>query len=76
MTSGGQYSRFEFVSEIFKLTKMKTQCDPVDSYHFPTRAKRPKYSVLDNFNLRKIGLDKMKSWRENLKLYLKEKEYI
>lgn len=76
MTSQGQCSWYEFAGEIFKMTKMKVKCEPVDSDHFPTRAKRPKYSVLDNESLRKINLDLMKDWRENLKLYLKEKKYI
>ncbi|MCL4363821.1 dTDP-4-dehydrorhamnose reductase, partial [Patescibacteria group bacterium] len=54
MTSQGQCSWYEFASEIFKQMKMKVECNPVDSSHFPTRAKRPKYSVLENKNLKKM----------------------
>lgn len=76
MTSQGQCSWWELASEIFKQMKMNVKCNPVDSSQFPTRAKRPKYSVLDNENLRKIKLDIMRGWKENLRLYLQEKGYL
>jgi len=76
MTSEGQCSWWEFTSEIFKQLKMKAKCNPVASSFFKTRAKRPAFSVLENYNLKKIGLNKMRSWKENLKLYLKEKGYL
>lgn len=76
MTSEGQCSWWQFASEIFKLLKMKVRCNPVSSSHFPTRAKRPKYSVLKKENLSKINLNKMNNWKINLKMYLKEKGYL
>lgn len=76
MTSEGQCSWWEFTSEIFKLLKMKVKCQPVTSDVFKTRAKRPAYSVLENYNLKKLGLNKMRDWKENLKLYLQEKGYL
>lgn len=76
MTSEGECSWWEFAKEIFNQLKMKINCQPVDSNHFPTRAKRPKYSVLAKTNLKKINLNKMNYWKTNLKLYLKEKGYL
>ena len=76
VTSQGQCSWYEFASEIFKLTKMNVKCSPVDSAHFSTRAKRPKYSVLENEALKKINLDLMREWKVNLKLYLQEKGHL
>lgn len=76
MTSEGQCSWWEFTQEIFKLLKMKVKCNPVTSDVFKTRAKRPAYSVLENYNLKKLGLNKMRDWKENLKFYLKEKGYL
>lgn len=76
LTSEGQCSWWEFASKIFELTKMDVKCDPVPSTEFPTRAKRPHYSVLENAALKKLGLGKMRPWEENLELYLKEKGYL
>jgi dTDP-4-dehydrorhamnose reductase len=76
MTSEGRCSWWEFTSEIFRLLKMKVKCHPVTSDVFKTRAKRPLFSVLENYNLKKLGLNKMREWKENLKLYLKEKGHL
>lgn len=76
ITSKGECSWYQFAKEIFNQLKMKVKCQPVDSTHFPTRAKRPKYSALAKANLDKIGLNKMNDWRVNLNLYLKEKGYL
>lgn len=76
MTSEGQCSWWQFAVEIFKLLKMKVKCHSVTSDVFKTRAKRPFYSVLENYNLKKLGLNKMRDWKENLKLYLQEKGYL
>lgn len=76
ITAEGQCSWYEFANEIFKQMKMKVKCLPVTSAVFKTRAKRPPYSVLENAALKKIGLNKMRAWQENLRQYLKEKNYI
>ncbi len=76
ITSEGQCSWWEFASEIFRLLKMNVKCQPVTSDVFKTRAKRPAYSVLENYNLKKLGLNKMRNWKKNLKLYLQEKGYL
>jgi dTDP-4-dehydrorhamnose reductase len=36
---------------------------------FGARAKRPAYSVLHNTNLRSLGLDDLRDWRDALKEY-------
>jgi len=76
MVSQGECSWYDFALEIFNLLKIKVECNPVDSNWYKTRAKRPTYSVLENFKLKKIGLNKMRHWKKNLKLYLCEKGYI
>jgi len=35
---------------------------------------RPAYSVLDNANLRSLGLDDLRGWRDALKEYLADRE--
>ncbi len=76
MTSEGSCSWYEFACYIFELLNMKVKCEPVSSNVFKTRAKRPNYSVLENGRLKKLGLNEMRDWRENLRLYLEEKKYI
>lgn len=76
MTSQGECSWYEFAKKIFELTNTKVNLKPVSSEEFPTIAKRPKYSVLENKHLKDIGLDKMSHWEDALKKYLKEKGHI
>lgn len=76
MTSEGYCSWWEFAYRIFKELNMKVECKKVESNFFKTRAARPSYSVLRNYNLNKLGLNKMNHWEKSLKLYLKEKGYV
>ena len=76
LTAEGSCSWWEFASEIFNLLQIKVRCLPVTSAEFKTRAKRPAYSVLENAALKKLGLNRMKDWREGLRLYLEEKGYL
>jgi len=76
MTAEGACSWWEFASEIFRLLKMNIKCIPVTSDQFKTRAKRPTYSVLENHNLKQLGLNRMVDWKKGLELYLKEKGHI
>lgn len=76
MTSEGQCSWYEFAQEIFQLMKMDVKCNAVDSNTFKTKARRPAYSVLENKALKDLGINKMRDWKENLTLYLREKKYI
>lgn len=76
MTSEGQCSWWDFATEIFKQLHLKTKCLPVDSNFFHNAAKRPSYSVLENYNLKKMNLNKMLTWQESLSLYLKEKNHL
>jgi dTDP-4-dehydrorhamnose reductase len=39
-------------------------------------ARRPRYSVLDNYHLRLLGLDDMRPWQEALADYLREKGHL
>jgi len=76
MTAEGYCSWYEFTCEIFHLLNMQVKVNPIDSSQFPTRSIRPKYSVLENRNLKVNGLNRMNHWKENLKRYLIEKGYL
>lgn len=76
MVSEGQCSWWQFASKIYQFLDIEANCKPVLSRQFKTKAKRPNYSALENYNLSKIGLNRMESWETNLENYLKEKKHI
>lgn len=75
-TSQGQCSWYSFAKEIFSLTNTNVKLESIPSAKFPTQAKRAHFSVLENENLKKLGIDIMRDWQEGLRDYLKEKGYM
>lgn len=75
ITNNGECSWYTFAKKIFDFIGLIPKLSPTTSVQFGVKAKRPKYSVLDNSNLRKIDFDNMRTWKEALREYLKEKEY-
>lgn len=75
-SSEGSCSWFEFANTIFSLTNTHVICTPTNEKKFPTPAKRPHYSVLENKRLKNLGLNMLRGWKENLLLYLKEQNYL
>jgi len=76
ITNNGQCSWHEFANKIFELTDIKVKLEKTTTGEFKSKAKRPAYSVLDNYNLRKIGLDDLPTWDKALKAYLDEKKKV
>jgi dTDP-4-dehydrorhamnose reductase len=72
----GECSWYEFTRKIFELLDRKVIIKKAVSADFKTKAKRPKYSVLKNSGLEKIGMDDLRSWQEALKAYLIEKGHL
>ena len=67
-TNSGQASWFEFAQYIFEVSGADVaRVVPIDSAHYPQRAKRPSYSVLGHQSWLDEGLTPMRSWREALK---------
>ena len=73
ITSKGACSWYEFTTETLKLAGITTPVVPITSDQCPQKARRPRYSVLDNYHLRLLGLDDMRPWQEALKDYMKGK---
>jgi dTDP-4-dehydrorhamnose reductase len=73
ITNRGACSWYEFAKEILKLAGLKTPVIPVTSAHYPQKARRPGYSVLDNYHLRLLGMDDMRNWQEALEDYMTRK---
>lgn len=69
-TCEGQCSWYDFAVKIFELKGIEMKVNKVTSEEYASAAKRPKYSVLDNFMLKLYGLNSFRSWEEALKDYL------
>jgi len=76
ITNKGACSWYDFTTEILKLAGIKTPVFPITSDQYPQKAKRPRYSVLDNYHLRLLGMDDMRPWQEALKDYLIARGHI
>jgi dTDP-4-dehydrorhamnose reductase len=70
ITNKGVCSWCEFSREIIKLAGSKTRVIPISSHEYPQKAKRPYYSALDNYQLRLLGQDDMRHWKQALKDYM------
>lgn len=68
----GECSWYDFAKKIFELRGLDVPVKKVTSQEFVRPAKRPKYSVLDNFMLKIYGLNSFRHWEESLEDYLKE----
>ena len=67
-TNTGQASWWDFACEIFALAGEDVErVKPSTSEDFPSKVKRPKYSVLDQSAWSKIGMETMPEWRKALK---------
>lgn len=69
-TCEGECSWYDFACKIFELKGIDIKVNKVVSEEFIRPAKRPKYSVLDNFMLKLYGLNSFRHWEEALKDYL------
>ena len=72
----GDYSWYEFARKIFDYSGMDVAVSPVSWRDMPSVAPRPKYSVLENRRLKKLGLDEMQPIDIALQAYLKAREAI
>jgi dTDP-4-dehydrorhamnose reductase len=76
VTNKGACSWYELTREILRLADLNTPVIPITSDQYPQKARRPRYSVLDNYHLRLLGMDDMRRWQEALGDYMKEKGHL
>lgn len=69
----GSCSWYDFARKIFEITGKDVLVEPVTTEAYPTKAKRPLYTVMDNRMLELRELDVMRPWEEALRDYLKVK---
>ncbi len=72
-SGNGACSWYEFASRIVQLANIPCNVEKISSKEYKQQAKRPKYSVLDNYNLRHTIGDEMKDWEESLEEFFKTK---
>jgi dTDP-4-dehydrorhamnose reductase len=65
LAGAGSCSRFELAGELLALTGSATRVTPTTSSAFPSRVRRPQYSVLDCSKAARLGVT-MPHWRDAL----------
>ena len=75
-TSQGSCSWHAFAREIFMMAGLKARLSIADPGEFPAKTPRPKYSVLENAALKKIGCDIMPPWNQSLRAYLNDADLV
>jgi len=73
-TSHGHCTWYEFAAEIFRQSGLEPNLGRAKTGDFGEKATRPAFSVLDNRNLQRRGLDKMRPWQQALAAYLEERK--
>jgi len=76
ITNRGSCSWHEFAGEILQQAGLKTPLIPITSDKYPQKARRPCFSVLDNYHLRLLDMDDMRTWQEALRDYMISKGCI
>ena len=76
ITNKGYCSWYEFTTWILKLAGLSTPVIAITSDKYPQKAKRPGFSVLDNYHLRLLGMDDLRPWQEALEDYMRCKGHI
>jgi len=66
-TNQGSCSWYEFAQEIVNIAGIDCEIKPIKSDKFPTKAKRPKYSVLDTSKIRSSFGIGIPNWKDSLK---------
>lgn len=73
-TCQGECTWYDFAAEIFRRSGLNPELAPQTTAQSGTRVIRPPYSVLENANLKRIGLDLMLPWQDAFVAYLQERE--
>ena len=75
-TNEGTCSWYDFAKEIFSQAKIKILVNPITSNDYPTKATRPKNSIMSKSSLDYSGFNRLPKWESALLRYLIEIEVI
>lgn len=68
----GVASWFDFAHAIFEYSQTKIKLNPLRTDEFPTKAKRPAYSVLDKSKIKEYYQLQIPHWRDSLQICLQK----
>ena len=68
--NSGSCNWYQFANMIFELSHLKVNCSAVNSNQFITKAKRPRYSIMNNNKLQKDLGHSIREWPEALSEYI------
>jgi dTDP-4-dehydrorhamnose reductase len=71
-TAEGSCSWHRFACEIFKAANIQVDVQIAGPNEFPAKVPRPKYSVLENRGLKRLGLNRFSDWQDGLQQYLNQ----
>ena len=71
-SSLGEISWFTFAKQIMEMAKLECEVEPIGTQDFPTKAKRPAYSVLNKGKIIQDYHLKIPDWKESLLTLIKE----
>jgi dTDP-4-dehydrorhamnose reductase len=69
-TAEGSCSWFDFAKNIFDVSGVKVKLSVALPHEFPNKVLRPSYSVLENKELKRNGLNMFRPWQEGVRAYL------
>ncbi len=72
-TNEGECSWAEFAEEIFKAAGMEVKVNRITSSEYPTKAKRPKNSMMSKENLIRNGFKTLQSWHKSIIEFVEHK---
>jgi dTDP-4-dehydrorhamnose reductase len=73
MTNSGFCSWYQLARHICSLAQIDADLQPIKAESMGSAVRRPMYSVLDNYNLRTIGLPDLRPWQEAIEAYMTER---
>jgi dTDP-4-dehydrorhamnose reductase len=74
--NSGRCTWFEFAKEAVQMTGLTAEIEPVSSSVYPTKARRPRDSSLNNKHLEKTLGRSIRCWEDGLRDYLAEKGHL
>jgi dTDP-4-dehydrorhamnose reductase len=73
LTNSGQTTWHEFACAVLAEAGVTRPVDPISTADYPTAARRPQYSVLDNRAWRLLGEPALPPWRQGVSEYIAER---
>lgn len=70
VTNAGEASRYQYVKFIIDCFGMNTEVEPVDSSSFQRTAPVPDCELLENLNIKFLGLNAMPDWQDAIERYV------